>query len=241
MPQISIGLDIGQHSIKGVRVSQSFRGLRLVDAFERKVTRREGEQLSPTELLTPGQIEALKSMIAEGRIRPGEAAAVSLPGQLVSTREMTVPFADPKKLRQIVPFEVESQLPFDLEEVAIDYQLLQSSPEGAGAGTSQLLVSVVPKVGLRKYLSTLQSLGLDPGSIGIDSLSLYTFAQYFLIGNKEGAPVEKGAGLLVIDIGASKPVLCHLMGGKLDWIRTFPMGGDLLTEAIQKEFELPWD
>src|SRR5581483_1053765 len=114
-------------------------------SFERKVPRREGERLSSTELLTPGQIETLKALIAEGRIRPGEAAAVSLPGQLVSTREMGVPFADPKKLRQIVPFEVESQLPFDLEEVAIDYQLLHSNAGGGGAaGTSQLLVSVVP-------------------------------------------------------------------------------------------------
>lgn len=239
---ISIGLDIGQHSIKGVRVAQSFRGLRLVDSFERRVARQEGEHLSSTELLTPGQIEALKGLIAEGRIRPGEAAAVSLPGQLVSTREMTVPFADPKKLRQIVPFEVESQLPFDLEEVAIDYQLLQTKAEAVGAGTSELLVSVVPKVGLRKYLSTLQSIGIDPGGIGIDSLSLYNFAQYFLLGKKEGEPVEdSAAGLLVIDVGASKTVLCYLRGGKVDWVRTFPMGGDLLTEAIRKEFDLSWE
>ncbi|HZR47284.1 MAG TPA: pilus assembly protein PilM [Candidatus Manganitrophaceae bacterium] len=243
MAQISIGLDIGQHSIKGVRVAQSFRGLRLVDSFERKVPRREGDHLSSTELLTAGQIEALKGLIEEGRIRPGEGAAVSLPGQLVSTREMAVPFADPKKLRQIVPFEVESQLPFDLEEVAIDYLLLQSNADAEGAGgTSQLLVSVVPKVGLQKYLSTLQSIGIDPAAIGLDSLSLYHFAQYFLPGKKEEAPSgDPAAGLLVIDVGASKTVLCHLRGGKLHWVRTFPMGGDLLTEALRKEFELSWE
>src|SRR5581483_12219550 len=168
-------------------------------SFERKVPRREGERLSSTELLTAGQIEALKGLIEEGRIRPGEGAAVSLPGQLVSTREMAVPFADPKKLRQIVPFEVESQLPFDLEEVAIDYLLLQSNADAGG--TSQLLVSVVPKVGLRKYLSTLQSIGIDPAAIGLDSLSLYHFAQYFLSGKKEEAPPgDPAAGLLVIDV-----------------------------------------
>jgi general secretion pathway protein L len=242
---ISLGLDIGQHSIKGVRVSQSFRGLRLVDSFERKVPRREGEHLSSTDLLTAGQIEALKALISEGRIRSGEVAAVSLPGQLVSTRETTVPFADPKKLRQIVPFEVESQLPFDLEEVTIDYQLLHSEEGAATAiGSSHLLVSVVPKVGLRKYLATLQSLGIDPGSIGLDSLSLYTFAQYFLNGKKEGAgspSPDHPAGLLVVDVGASKTVLCHLLKGKLNWVRTIPMGGDLLTEAIQREFQLSWD
>ncbi len=242
--QTSIGLDIGQHSIKGVRISQGFRGLRLVDFFERKVPRSGGESLSPTDLLTPGQIETLKTLISEGRIRPGEAAAVSLPGQLVSTRETTVPFTDPKKLRQIVPYEVESQLPFDLEEVAIDYQLLHSEAEAAApSGASKLLVSVVPKVGLRKYLATLQSLGVDPGSIGIDSLSLYTFSQYFPAGRKEGSPSGGGlpAGTLVIDVGASKTVLCHFSKGKLDWVRTLPMGGDLLTEAIQQAFDLSWD
>lgn len=249
MPQISIALDIGRHSIKGVRMSQSFRGLRLVDSFERKVSRKGGEHLSSTDLLTAGQIEALEALISEGRIRPGEAVAVSLPGQLVSTREMSVPFADPKKLRQIVPFEVESQLPFDLEAVAIDYQLLHSNAPADASGSSHLLVSVVPKIGLRKYLTTLQSLGIDPGSIGIDSLAIYNFAQYFLIDKQGGAShLQEGgatgrnrAGLLVIDVGASKTVLCYLLNGKLDWVRTLPMGGDLLTEAIQKEFQLSWE
>ncbi|MFQ5780068.1 MAG: type II secretion system protein GspL, partial [Nitrospiria bacterium] len=225
---------------KGVRIAQGFRGLRLIDAFERKVSREERGNLFRADPLTEGQLDTLKELISEGLIRPGEMVAVSLPGHLISIREMTLPFADPKKLRQIVPYEMESQLPFDLEQIAIDYQILDSGDEAAPV--SHILVSTVPKTVLRKFLHALQAVGIDPVWVCIDSLSLHTFSQYFL-----GTRPEKMRNLrdaqdsgerLVIDVGASKTVLCDTQGGRLRWVRTIPMGGDLITEALQKAFEL---
>lgn len=241
--QISIGLDIGQDSIKGIRIARTLRGLRLVDSFERKVPREGAAALNPTGMITPSQVAVLKELIEEGKIGPGELVAVSLPGQIISTREMSLPFTDPKKLRQIVPFEVESQLPFDLEDVVIDYQILGPGPGGPDAPTSQILVSAVPKTVLRRYLGTLQEIGIDPAWVGIDAVSLLTFYQYFLTDKK----TEKGRGkglpseLLLIDMGASKTVLCDVRAGRLNWIRTIPVGSDLLTEALQKELGLSWE
>ncbi|MFQ5949338.1 MAG: hypothetical protein ACE5J1_01470, partial [Nitrospiria bacterium] len=89
MGQIVIGLDIGSFAIKGVRIAQGFRGLRLIDAFERKVSREERGNLFRADPLTEGQLDTLKELISEGLIRPGEMVAVSLPGHLISIREMT--------------------------------------------------------------------------------------------------------------------------------------------------------
>jgi len=265
MAQIILGLDIGQSAIKGVRIARTLRGLRLVDAFERKVERR-GDG-SRGDLPNEGQIEALRHLRSEGKIRAGEMTVIALPGHLVSTREVTLPFTDPKRLRQVVPFEVEGQLPFDLDEILIDYQLLQQravqgemekaapDPKGRGAAepgktesteVSQLLVSAVPKGVLRRYLTALQSIGIDPAWVGVDALSLYTFYQQFTQASAGGKKREAAAGEdrsehLLIDLGASKTVLCHLRGGMLRWVRTFPIGSDDFTEMLHRDVGLSWD
>ncbi|MDC4222920.1 MAG: pilus assembly protein PilM [Candidatus Manganitrophus sp.] len=263
MAQIILGLDIGQSVIKGVRIARTLRGLRLVDAFERKVE-RQGER-GRGDLPNDAQIEALRQLRSEGKIKPGEMTAIALPGHLVSTREITVPFTDPKRLRQVVPFEVEGQLPFDLEEIVIDYQPL---PQGGGrdlqirgaaepgkaepAGSSRLLVSAVPKGVLRRYLSALQSVGIDPAWVGLDALSLYTFYQQMTQpsnGEKKrgAAGGDERSEHLLIDLGASKTVLCGLsVAAKqtsplLRWVRTIPIGSDDFTEALQHDLGLSWE
>lgn len=249
MAQIILGLDIGQSVIKGVRIARTLRGLRLVDAFERKVE-RQGERRRG-DLPDEAQIEALRRLRSEGKIKPGEMTAIALPGHLVSTREITVPFTDPKRLRQVVPFEVEGQLPFDLEEILIDYQPLQEGrPEAlrikGAADSAHLLVSAVSKAVLRRYLTALQSVGIDPAWVGIDALSLYTFYQQFSQpsnGEKKrsAAAVEDRSDHLLIDLGASKTVLCQMRGGLLRWVRTFPIGSDDFTEAVQQDLGLSWE
>lgn len=262
MAQIILGLDIGQAAIKGVRIARTLRGLRLVDAFERKVE-RQGER-GGGDLPNEAQIEALRQLRSEGKIRPGEMVAVALPGHLVSTREVTLPFTDPKRLRQVVPFEVEGQLPFDLEEIVIDYQPLQqgriedlkiktASDPGKPESTesSHLLVSAVPKGMLRRYLTALQSVGIDPTWVGVDALSLSTFYQQWTQpahGEKKrsAAGGEDRSDHLLIDLGASKTVLCGLSVGAtpasplLRWVRTFPIGSDDFTEALRQE-GLSWE
>jgi general secretion pathway protein L len=257
MAQIILGLDIGQSAIKGVRIARTLRGLRLVDAFERKVE-RQGER-GGGDLPSEVQIEALRQLRSEGKIRPGEMTAVALPGHLVSTREVAVPFTDPKRLRQVVPFEVEGQLPFDLEEIVIDYQPLQQGGaqdvriKGAtdpgkseSAESTHLLVSAVPKGVLRRYLSALQSVGIDPAWVGVDALSLYTFYQQWTRssnGGKRGSAAdgEDRRDHLLIDLGASKTVLCHLHGDVLRWVRTIPIGSDDFTEALRQDSGLSWE
>ncbi|MCG3113094.1 MAG: pilus assembly protein PilM [Candidatus Manganitrophus sp. SB1] len=263
MAQIILGLDIGQSVIKGVRIARTLRGLRLVDAFERKVE-RQGERRRG-DLPDEAQIEALRQLRSEGKIKPGEMTAIALPGHLVSTREITVPFTDPKRLRQVVPFEVEGQLPFDLEEVVIDYQPL---PQGGGrdlqirsapepgkaepAESSRLLVSAVPKGVLRRYLSALQSVGIDPAWVGVDALSLYTFYQQMTQpsnGEKKRGTAggDERSEHLLIDLGASKTVLCGLSvaakqtSPRLRWVRTIPIGSDDFTEAFQHDLGLSWE
>lgn len=249
MRQVLLGLDIGTTSIKGVRLSRGLRGLRLLSVFEAPVPRHDAEGLS-RPLLSAAQIGVLEDLILEGRIKKNDLLALSLPGDCVSTREMILPFTDLKKIDQIVSYEVEGELPFDLETVTTDYMILNrpaGSPLRNGASSrsqaggtahkkeTSLLVSAIPNKNLRQYLDPLQALGLDPAWIGISPLSLFSFARNFL--DLETAAETE---ILVIDVGASRTTLCHILAGHLNWIRTIPFGGDSLTEALVESKGLSW-
>ncbi|MFQ5588408.1 MAG: hypothetical protein ACE5F7_06165, partial [Nitrospiria bacterium] len=93
MKQTLLGLDIGAASIKGVRMAKSFRGLRRMDHFEMAVPKAASDEV-PGAPLTTGQIEALTTLLSEGQIQKGELIALAVPGDLVSTRELTLPFTD---------------------------------------------------------------------------------------------------------------------------------------------------
>ncbi len=231
MKQTLLGLDIGASSIKGVRFAKTLRGLRLLDHFEIDVPQND-EKTNPA-LLTKGQIQALTTLVSEGDLQKGDLIALSIPGDLVSIREITLPFTDLKKIDQIISFEAESELPFELDTVSLDYMVLNLSKNRASASgvpqdkSTTLLVAATPNTTLIGLLNQLQSIGIDPAWIGTNPLALYSFAQYFL-----PAGTDETHETLIIDIGAKRTNLCHLRGRHLNWVRTLPLGGHLITEQL---------
>lgn len=243
MRETIVGLDIGVASVKGVRLTRNFRGMRLLDVFEVPVTISEAE----TQVHTPlaeAQIAALSGLLETGQIKKGDLIALSLPGDFISTHALTLPFTDLKKIEQIVSFEVESELPFDLEEVTIDYTLLKNRAHRVADDLeefkpnkeSHLLIAAIENHLLKSYLDGLEGIGIDPAWVGANPLSLVAYAKYFLGLKKDGE-----AETLVIDVGASRTALCHLRGRNLNWVRTIPLGGDDMTQALVDCAGLTWE
>ena len=47
------------------------------------------------------------------------------------TRELTLPFSDPKKISTVLGFELEEVLPLDIDELVFDYEPMETGPDGA--------------------------------------------------------------------------------------------------------------
>ncbi len=242
MRQTILGLDIGAAAVKGVRMTRNFRGMRLLDVFDVSVEISETE--APAQgLVGQNQLAALEKLVEEGQIKKGDLIALSVSGDFVSTRALTLPFSDLKKIEQVAPYEVESELPFDLETLTIDYTFLQKTsrqrPDAAGKGgqkkETHLLVSAIQNELIQSYLQGLVDIGIDPAWVGENPLSLVAYATCFL-GLKKGSETET----LVIDVGAVRTVLCHLRGTSLNWVRTIPLGGDDITETLMAFSGLTW-
>ena len=107
-----LGLDLGSHAVKAVELQQTLRGVEVVQlrSFE-----RQGDEAALAEELGP--------FIRLHRLGT-EHVVAALPGDRVTTRRLHFPFRDRRKLTQAVPFAVEADLPFDLEQVVVDWEVV---------------------------------------------------------------------------------------------------------------------
>lgn len=214
------GLDIGNYSIKVIRIKKSPFGIELMGLEEKRIPHSNG--ISREEAIK----EVLKEIFKRRDAKEREMV-VSLPGHLVSTRIISLPFQDKGRLAKVVPFELEGQIPFETEDLILDYHVISRDPAG-----STLLVAAVEKKRLRELLEMLKEIGLEPSLVGIDSLALFNLSSYFL--NNQGDSV-------IIDIGAAKTSLCLISNGRIKGARTILLGGNLITEAIRERFSLGLD
>ena len=221
MPQKIIGLDIGSHSIKAVQLRRTFRGFELIGFQEKEIPR--GGEIAPSDAV----VQALAELFAKGRIG-GDTVITSIPGHQVSARMIKLPFADRKKMDKVIPFEVEGHTPFNIEEMVVSYHIVKVEEGGA-----QVLALLVKKDVLRDHLKTLEQAKISPKIVDLDVLSLYSISTLIL------QDIEDPFSLA--DIGASKTSICIVDGGHLSMIRSLPIGGEAITGAIQKEFDLSYE
>lgn len=235
-----LGLDIGANAVKAVLVEANFRN-HEVRAFRR-------------ELLGPSFVEGAEEQpTLADRLRPAlEALAVddfltadvivcSLPGAPVATHMVTLPFNDPRRVEQTLPFEVEGLIPFELEDVVFDHHVVSRSP-----GKTELLVAVARKDDVREAIEALAACGVDPQVVTFSAIEL---AQLQAEGYVEKATTEPtdetgttGPALeAFVDIGAGRTDVVLIEGGLVQFARTFASGGEDVTRAISRATTLPSD
>src|SRR4051812_7807390 len=135
----NVGLDFGQDALRVATLQSGFRGFALQEVRSAPLP-AEG---TPAERLQA----ALVSLELQPPLGPDDSIAVALPGALVSTHLLTLPFTDSKRIVQVLPAEVEGVIPFDLSEVVWDWTIL-----GQSGAKTDVLVGVVKKAALREHL-----------------------------------------------------------------------------------------
>jgi len=217
-----LGLDIGAAHVKAVLAESSYRGFNILAAASARVP-SEGPTLRERQLI------ASKAIVADATFA-FDSAIVALPG-VSATHLISLPFSDQRRIEQTIAFEVEDQIPFDLSEVAWDWQPLR-----IGEGKSELLVSVVKRDELSTLLASLGGIGVDPRAV-VPPGPVYAalFGAGVLGGDfptPSSDPAFLGAADAVLDVGASRASLCVVAGGVCEAARTFPVGS---VPAIARE------
>jgi len=209
-----LGLDLGSHSVKAVELQQSLRRLEAVQV--RGVARAHAE-LEFAELL--GRFAQVHQLATEHVV-------TAVRGDRTSVRRLSFPFTERRRLTQAVPFEVEDQLPFDLDDVVLDW-----SVAGGDRTHSEVVAAVAPRSEVSDVIDTLHAAGCDPRTVECEGLVLSNLTAAFdLPGNR-----------VIADIGHAKTTLCALVDETAVAARSIGVAGRALTEAIAQDRGLGLD
>ncbi len=193
-----LALDLGSHSLKAVVIESSLSRCRVTGLFQqpRVSDRSLAEQLQ--EFCSTHQFDA-------------DTVLSCLPGDLVSHRMLTLPFAQARQVSQAVPFELESLIPFSLDEVVVADQVLRRTAEGALA-----LAVAVPKSTMTEHLALLQAAGLEAAQVMLAPLAPGALLPL--------AGVDVSGVSALVDVGEQRTSVALLQDGLLVGLRTFGIG-----------------
>ncbi|UCC66388.1 MAG: pilus assembly protein PilM [Deltaproteobacteria bacterium] len=194
-----VGLDIGSKAIKALQLTTSSNDYKITGFL---VKERRGSTWE-------GLVEDLRSLTGE-EVLQSDVLVVSFPSHHVLFRNTDMPFTQLSKIEATVPYEAESIMISPLEEMVVDFALLEQTPQG-----SSVLITCVEKELLQDYMDALHEGGTVPDAVIIDSLALARLMEEL----KE----DKTIGLL--DIGTRKISIGIFEEEKLRVTRSIPMGG----------------
>ena len=169
--------------------------------------------------------ETLSAMMRELGIKNGPIDyAVS--GQSIFARFVKLPFVDQDKIERIVAFEAQQNVPFPIEEVVWDYQLV-----GSEADKIEVVLVAIKADLLDGINAAVEAAGLQTRRVDVAPMALYNAFRFNYS--------ELTGSSLVIYIGARTTNLLFIEPGKV-FSRSIPIGGSSITAAIAKDFNEPF-
>jgi general secretion pathway protein L len=220
------GIDLGTWSVKFTVLEVGFRHTRRVSAFEERVPVDERPAVER-------QREALRRGMS--RLPSGTTAYVSLPGEMVTLRVLDLPFADARKIEQVVGYEMEGQMIHDLGDVLLDHRVLSARGRASeGEEGCRALVVAARIEDVRGFLSGMRAEGADPRALFVAPLLYRPRAPAVLVeGDVVGCQV-------VVDIGHRRTNLCFVVRDEVVFARTILHGGEDLTRGLHRASNGAW-
>ncbi|MDX2445773.1 MAG: type II secretion system protein GspL [Desulfobacterales bacterium] len=200
-----LGLDIRRDAVSAVVVKSGMSGSWIESyarvSFSVKEASFEEELKRSLESIS-GQIDIAHAV-----------CVVALPAVDVTYRNLKAPFKEIKKVRQVLPFELETDLPYQVEDIVFDFNLLDNPLE---PDTPQLFAAAIEKQRIAVLLDLLNSFKIEPDILTIGG---YAMGQYLsrLSGKKHCH--------MFLDIGDSYTTMVLSLSGDVGLVRTFSIAG----------------
>jgi type IV pilus assembly protein PilM len=225
----TIGLDIGSRYIKAVQLKQLKSGYRLEHLG---ITHLQPEWIVDGSILDSSRVvEALQSLVSDAEIKARDAAIGVSGHSAVITKRVALPRMSEDELSESIEFEAEQHIPFNIEEVNIDFQILGLREK---EDLMDVLIVAVKKDKINEYVTVVKEAGLNPVVVDIDVFALENMYEI----NYEIKPDENVA---LVNVGASMININILSSGLSVFTRDSSVGSNLHTEALQKEFTISYN
>jgi type IV pilus assembly protein PilM len=226
-----VGLDIGSSAVKAVELKAVGKGFKVV-AF--------AIQPVPPDSIVDGAIidgaavaDAIRRVFENKAFKTKDVAA-SLSGNAVIVKKINLPVMTAAELAESIYWEAEQYIPFDIQDVNLDYQILNAGTGAESAGTMDVLLVAAKKEKIADYTGVISQAGRIPVVVDVDAFALQNAYEV-------NYGLEPDTVVVLLNAGASAININILTGDQSLFTRDISIGGNAYTEAVQKELNLPFD
>jgi type IV pilus assembly protein PilM len=225
-----VGLDIGSSAVKAVELKSTGKSYR-VTGF--------GTEPLPPDSIVDGAIidgaavaDAIRRLFDSRGIKTKDVAA-SLSGNAVIVKKISLPVMSDGELAESIYWEAEQYIPFDIQDVNLDYQILDKG-DASGRGTMDVLLVAAKKEKIADYTGVIAQAGRTAVVVDVDAFALQNAYEI-------NYGIDPNAVVVLLNAGASATNINILHGDQSVFTRDISIGGNAYTEALQRELNLPFD
>jgi type IV pilus assembly protein PilM len=224
----TVGLDIGSGLIKLVAISHASGGPVLSKVAFTSVV---NDAIVEGEIMDPAIVaEAIKGLMASAGIKT-KKVVVAVGGRDVIIKKIAMDRMKEAEAREVIRWEAEQHVPFDMDNVELDFQILD--PEAEGLQMTVLLVAAKREL-VEHKLALLSDIGLEAGVIDVDAFALHNA---FEVNYPEAMRGVVG----LVNIGHETTNINILDDGVPVLTRDIPIGTRRFKEDLQRERGLSAD
>jgi type IV pilus assembly protein PilM len=221
-----IGIDIGSSSVKLVQIKCLKDAFQLLNAG---IVPLPPEAIVDNTLIDSSSIvNALKNLVSSLGIKVKDVAS-SISGNSVIIRKITLPAMPSEELEDQITWEAEQYIPFDINDVNMDFQIL--SPDSLDPAKMNVLLVASKKDIINDYMAVFNEAAMQLSVVDVDSFAVQNAFEI----NHDIGPDEVVA---LINIGSNIMNINIVKDGITLLTRDVQMGGNLYTEEIQKQMGL---
>jgi type IV pilus assembly protein PilM len=226
-----VGLDIGSSAVKAVELKPAGKSYKVAAFATEPVP---PDSIVDGAIIDGGAVaEAIKRLFENKAFKTREVAA-SLSGNAVIVKKINLPQMTEAELGQSIFWEAEQYIPFDIQDVNLDYQILNSGGEQQGQGTMEVLLVAAKKEKIADYTGVISQAGRTAVVVDVDAFALQNAYE-------ANYGVEAQQVVVLLNAGASAININILTGDQSVFTRDISMGGNAYTEAVQKELNLSFE
>ena len=225
----SIGLDIGEYSVKLVELIQNKKLISINQIQEKQLSQNVTIEDKELEV-----IEFIRSFLASGDYSQARWI-LSLKQDQVTTRYKVFPFSDRLKIQKSLSFEMEEDIPFDTDACVFDAKVIKTQGQ-----SSEILATAAPKNQVEKIISQAANFGIEIHAATVEGLA---FAN--LVEEWESPPPEQTDSIdlnenekpkkniqIILNIGHKKTLFTAYENNRLIFTRSLFWGANRLIQQI---------
>ena len=225
--QLVVGVDIGSHAVKVCQLKRTDKAYSVISL---------GSALLPEGAVDDGTLnepevvgEIIADLFKNLKIK-SKKVGFSISGYSVIVKKVNLAVMDESQLEEHIMAEAEQYIPFDIDDVYLDFQDLKTNTDEVER-TDVMLVAAKKDI-VDDYLDMLESIGLQATIVDVDGFALENTYEY---------NTPKSENVALVDIGASKMNINIISSGISVVARDIVVGSRQLTEHIQSQFDLEFD